>query len=49
MLKILKHPFCKHQKTKYVRTFLNDVSPGRYVTQHVWKCENCEKEFVGGK
>lgn len=49
MPKILKRFFCEHEKVKHVSTFLDDVSPGKYVTRHIWKCENCGKEFVGGK
>lgn len=48
ILMILKRPFCKHKKTAYVTTFLDDWKNGGRVTRHIWKCQKCGKEFVGG-
>ena len=49
MLKFLKRPFCKHEKTEYVGSFKEEVSPGRFRVRHIWKCKNCGKEMIGGK
>lgn len=49
----MKNPFkrflCKHKKTTYLRTFLDDCPDGGYITRHVWKCQECGKEIIGGK
>ena len=47
MPKILKRFLCKHTKTKYVGTILDDVAPNVRKTKHIWKCENCGKELWG--
>ena len=43
--KLFGRLFCKHERTVCCRTILDDVSPGRYRTHHIWKCEKCGKEF----
>lgn len=47
-IKILSRPFCKHEKTTYVSTFLDDCGKGRYVTKHIWECKKCGKQMIGG-
>lgn len=49
MKNLLKSFFCKHKKTVYLRTFLDDCADGGYITRHVWKCQECGKEIIGGK
>lgn len=44
-----KRFFCKHKKTTHLYTFLDDHPDGGYITRHVWKCQECGKEIIGGK
>lgn len=42
----LKRLFCKHKHVNYLGWVLIDGDNGQYVTQHVWKCTNCQKEIT---
>lgn len=44
-----KRLFCKHRKTTYLRSYLDNCGENRYITRHVWKCQECGKEIIGGK
>lgn len=46
---IIKRLFCKHSKTAYLRSYLDDHPNGGYITRHIWKCKECGKEIIGGK
>ena len=41
----IKRLFCRHKKTRYVRTELVKQSDGSWITRHVWKCAKCGKEL----
>ena len=45
MLKFIKRLFCKHEKTTYAGTYLEDVGNGIKETRHIWQCEKCGKKF----
>lgn len=45
LTRLFKRLWCKHSKTKYIRTYLDTEKPGVMRTHHIHECKECGKRI----
>lgn len=43
IVKLFKRIWCKHSKTKYIRTYIDTEEHGIMRTYHIHECKECGK------